>query len=695
MSELSGTLEGVGLPAIVRFLTGLKKTGCLQVQHDGWHGEIYFASGEVRNAALGSRRGLPALDALLAANQPGGNFTFETDVALPPTRDVEFDADALLGHLDEFGARETHGHVPQLPPLDAIPAVIEQPESDAGEEPLPLDRGTLQTLLAVDGTRSVREIMAQRGSFDALWQLGNLVQVGLVQLCTGAAAPAASAPTPAPVASAPAPVPAPTAPSAPPTNVRHIGESTTDVARCPKLGFEDDPSTSFGRPTRLHRCFAAGTPLPLSLDQQRELCISEQFGSCPRLATATSTDHIVGEPADPRIVRLPVSGRHAVADRHAVGASDPARFRQNVPSHDPTPLRSRQERNTTAIDRPAAPPREAPAQEPRAPRRAPIIEAAPAPHVFGVPVVALAAAVVGMLAIGALGFLIAPQLGDPFADGTTDLESLPNSSALVAGTPITQLTPRRTPVAVRPTAVPDAPEISPTTTTSPTITTSPSGASADRASVQPALTPEPTAVPTIAAPTEVPVVAAVTVLDERFTDNARKWPSSPQGTAVLTSGSYRLIPRAAGQFVAVGAPIVTTPLRDVVVSATFHKVSGPVGGGYGIIVRDQSATPQNGTTQNGQYYVLEVGDNGDVGMWRRENDHWVDLLPWQKSDAVKKGSGTNDVVVRAIGSRLSLLVNGVQVASRDDSTLPSGLVGVFAGGDGNVVSVDRFTVQTP
>ena len=153
-------------------------------------------------------------------------------------------------------------------------------------------------------------------------------------------------------------------------------------------------------------------------------------------------------------------------------------------------------------------------------------------------------------------------------------------------------------------------------------------------------------------------------------------------------------PISAGQFVAVGAPI-TNVLQDVVVSATFHKVSGPQGGGYGIIVRDQATTPQNGTAQSGRYYVLEAGDKGEVGIWRREGDRWVDLLPWQHSDAVKAGSATNDLTVRAIGTRLSLSVNGTEVATHTDTALTSGGVGLFVGGDGNRVAVDRFTIQTP
>ena len=75
---------------------------------------------------------------------------------------------------------------------------------------------------------------------------------------------------------------------------------------------------------------------------------------------------------------------------------------------------------------------------------------------------------------------------------------------------------------------------------------------------------------------------------------------------------------------------------------TSAKLGGPDGGGYGIIVRDQRQGPRDGSSQDGRYYVLEVGDKGEVGIWRRDGDHWVDLLPWQHSDAVKTGTAPNN-----------------------------------------------------
>ncbi len=87
-----------------------------------------------------------------------------------------------------------------------------------------------------------------------------------------------------------------------------------------------------------------------------------------------------------------------------------------------------------------------------------------------------------------------------------------------------------------------------------------------------------------------------------------------------------------------------------------------------------------------------MGDRGEVGIWRRENDGWVDLLPWTPSAAVRPGADPNQLEVLALGPQLTFWVNGTQVASRTDATLAEGAVGLFVGGDGNEVVVERFTV---
>src|SRR5205823_14608365 len=94
---------------------------------------------------------------------------------------VELSHEALLAHLDELATRTASGG-PVLPSLESVPHVTPQIDDAPDEDTVPLDRGTLQTLLQIDGRRTVREIISVRGSFEALWQVANLCDAGLVRV---------------------------------------------------------------------------------------------------------------------------------------------------------------------------------------------------------------------------------------------------------------------------------------------------------------------------------------------------------------------------------------------------------------------------------------------------------------------------------------------------------------------------------
>jgi hypothetical protein len=182
------------------------------------------------------------------------------------------------------------------------------------------------------------------------------------------------------------------------------------------------------------------------------------------------------------------------------------------------------------------------------------------------------------------------------------------------------------------------------------------------------------------------------VLDEQFADNRRGWPDDPGGTVSLEGGAYRLQARFAGRFVAVRAPAIELG-QDVLISVTFHKVGGPEGGAYGLIVRDQSQVALDGRRQDGEYYLFAAGDAGLVGIrWRNENV-WVDLLPWSANSAVRPGKTPNQLTVRAIGTRFTFEVNGVEVADITDATLHGPHMGLFVGGDANEVVAERLVVR--
>ncbi len=152
--------------------------------------------------------------------------------------------------------------------------------------------------------------------------------------------------------------------------------------------------------------------------------------------------------------------------------------------------------------------------------------------------------------------------------------------------------------------------------------------------------------------------------------------------------------REPDRFVALSAPL-DAPLGDVIVSGTFHKAGGPAGGGYGLIVRDEGPGPRDGVNQLGRYYVLEVGDKGEFGIWRREEDQWITLIPWTQTEAVHTGDEVNELVVFAAGPKLTFVVNGIIIATQTDSSLAEGMVGIFVGGDLNQVTLQHLTVQVP
>ncbi|MBV9174322.1 MAG: hypothetical protein JOZ81_30035 [Chloroflexi bacterium] len=175
-------------------------------------------------------------------------------------------------------------------------------------------------------------------------------------------------------------------------------------------------------------------------------------------------------------------------------------------------------------------------------------------------------------------------------------------------------------------------------------------------------------------------------------NSAPGWPNHPGATVWLDHAEYHLLARQPAQFVAIRAPLIEAP-AEMQVSARFHKVGGPHGGGYGLIVDDRGTSRGDGLDQHGEYVVAEVGDNGDVGLWRRENMRWIDLLAWTPSSTVAADRAANQLDVRTMGTRVVFFVNGIQVADVDAGiTGPN--VGAFAGGDGNEVVLERFSVQS-
>jgi hypothetical protein len=309
-----------------------------------------------------------------------------------------------------------------------------------------------------------------------------------------------------------------------------------------------------------------------------------------------------------------------------------------------------------------------------------VVEATmPAPPNAPPPAGRLVVGVGAVVIMAILGLVFAMNVLSPSLESTTAAPPLAPSSEGSAQSTLPPLTSVPTP------AVTGQQSTQPTQISQPTQTTS---LPATPQQAFPAA-----AVSAVPSPSVAP--GPQTVLDTRFEPGGQQgWPNNRQGVAWLAQDGYHLRARTPGRFVAIGVPRGPS-VADVLVSLSYRKIDGPPGGGVGVILRDQEPGQRDGVSQTGNFYVLEVSDMGDVGIWRRKADEWLDLVPWTRSAAVRSAADGNLIEARATGSRLTLLVNGAEAAAATDSALGPGGIGVFLGGDANEAILERLAVQIP
>jgi hypothetical protein len=571
--ELNGSLRSAGLLHILQLLEDVEATGLLRVSRVSRvprSAELGFDRGRLVAVCFGEQHGLRALRSIVRTFKQAA-FAFAEG---PPPVDR---------NLDLTGA-ELHAHLAARRGADPVPTpaalqrVVHLRAADAAHtQRLELERGMLQLLLAVDGKRTVREIIGEAPVAPALRELDQLVELGLIGLEDAA--------EPQPPAEPPAPAP---------------------LTACPRLGFADDSARHHARPTGLHRCYASGSPGLVTPQEQRDLCLSGSYPSCPRWAPLpeTVTEHPV--PASSRAVLAGFSEVTDPVEAALAGESGWAEISQGgsqrwIPAH---------------------------------------------------PLLLIVAGGVGLLLLSVLWMTVfrpAPAASDPLpAAGAAETQSAPAVSQPATVVPAPTATQLVAPAAAA-----------------------------------------------IAPPTEVsrPVSGGgQTLMDARFVEAQPAWAQNPP-LAAWADGAYRVMSRQA-RFTALAAPLDNPP-NDVIVSATFRKIGGPPGGGYGLIVRDRGPGPRDGVNQDGSYYVFEVSDRGEIGAWRRDGDYWVDLLSWTPNPAVRQGGSPNDLQVQAVGDHLAFTVNGAELVNAADESPLAGGIGIFVGGDANIVAVDRFTVQAP
>jgi ATP-binding cassette, subfamily B, bacterial len=210
---LTGSLAGLGLPALARFLAGLGRSGRLWIGPGPWLGEISFDRGRIIAAAVGQERGLVALEFIVLA-LPTAAFAF---VDGPPhgERNIDVDGPELHARLEELASVGMR-LLPGGPVPLAVPRVVPARDRVWGARQVAMDRRMLATLLRVDGRRTIEELAGSRGLAQVARELAELRELDLISVepPAGAEAPWPSAGA-EPVAVDAATDPGVTAPAAP------------------------------------------------------------------------------------------------------------------------------------------------------------------------------------------------------------------------------------------------------------------------------------------------------------------------------------------------------------------------------------------------------------------------------------------------------------------------------------------------
>lgn len=108
---------------------------------------------------------------------------------------------------------------------------------------------------------------------------------------------------------------------------------------------------------------------------------------------------------------------------------------------------------------------------------------------------------------------------------------------------------------------------------------------------------------------------------------------------------------------------------DAVIQATGYVNKGSGKYEYGIVFR--------ANTDGTEYYVFTVTNDGRYNVAYYKDQGYTDLIPYTGSDVVKNADGFNIFKVVMRGDQFDFYLNDQYLNSVTDSTIPSGVVGLF------------------
>lgn len=167
---------------------------------------------------------------------------------------------------------------------------------------------------------------------------------------------------------------------------------------------------------------------------------------------------------------------------------------------------------------------------------------------------------------------------------------------------------------------------------------------------------------TTATSTAAPTVAGTVIYQNTFASEDNGW-KDDQINCSLKSDGYHVL----NNYSCYAPAGVQT---DVNVTVTVRQVSGPTTEPYGIMFR---------LDDSGNDYQFMIDSNSKWLFLKCVSDKCTAAVPYTHNDAIRGGLNTsNTLELRAKGAHFDFFANGKKVGSFDDSTYPSGEIGLVA-----------------
>jgi signal peptidase I len=183
MAELSGSLSSIDFTSLLRFLSGLGKSGEVLVTGDHWRGRVSLDGGRVSAAYVGAEEGMGALE-FMAVALTDAAFEFQEHSAGSRNAPERSPLPALetadpLAELARHSSAARWLNGP-LPAPGDVPRLLAPTLPESAE--LALARGAIYVLLDVDGQRTVRDLVDRHHLVPTIAALDVLRRLGVVAI---------------------------------------------------------------------------------------------------------------------------------------------------------------------------------------------------------------------------------------------------------------------------------------------------------------------------------------------------------------------------------------------------------------------------------------------------------------------------------------------------------------------------------